>query len=61
MTEMTLKPQGDREIVVVRAFNAPRDLVFDAWTHPGHVVHWWGPNGFTNPGAYPARLQGGSR
>lgn len=32
MNDMTLKPQGDREIVVVRAFNAPRDMVFDAFS-----------------------------
>jgi uncharacterized protein YndB with AHSA1/START domain len=37
----------DREIVITRSFDAPRDLVFDVWTRPEHVVHWWGPNGFT--------------
>ena len=37
----------DREIVIERSFDAPRDLVFDVWTDPKHVVHWWGPNGFT--------------
>jgi uncharacterized protein YndB with AHSA1/START domain len=40
--------QGEREIVITRLFDAPRDLVFRVWTDPNHVVHWWGPNGFTN-------------
>jgi uncharacterized protein YndB with AHSA1/START domain len=37
---------SDREIVITREFTAPRDLVWEAMTHPGHVVHWWGPRGF---------------
>jgi uncharacterized protein YndB with AHSA1/START domain len=36
-----------REIVVSRVFNAPRELVWEAWTNPKHVVNWWGPRGFT--------------
>jgi uncharacterized protein YndB with AHSA1/START domain len=36
-----------REIATTRVFDAPRDLVFDAWTSPEHVGQWWGPNGFT--------------
>src|SRR4051812_13500037 len=38
---------ADREIATTRVFDAPRDLVFDAWTDPQHVAQWWGPNGFT--------------
>ena len=38
----------EREIVVRRRFNAPPSLVYEAWTNPKHVVHWWGPEGFTN-------------
>jgi uncharacterized protein YndB with AHSA1/START domain len=38
---------ADREITATRIFDAPRDLVFDAWTDPQQVVQWWGPNGFT--------------
>jgi uncharacterized protein YndB with AHSA1/START domain len=38
---------ADRELVFTRIFNAPRDLVFEAWTNPEHVAHWWGPQGFT--------------
>ncbi len=37
----------DREIVLTRTLNAPRELVFDAWTDPKHIAQWWGPNGFT--------------
>ncbi len=37
-----------RDIVIARTFDAPRELVFKVWTDPRHVVHWWGPNGFTN-------------
>ncbi|MEP7106198.1 MAG: SRPBCC family protein [Chloroflexota bacterium] len=32
----------DREIVMTRVFDAPRELVFKAWTEPEHVRHWWG-------------------
>lgn len=50
MTEMTLKPQGDREILVVRAFNAPRDLVFDAFSKPELVQRWMlGTDGWSMP------------
>ncbi len=38
----------DREIVTTRIFNAPRELVFKAWTDPDHLARWWGPKGFTN-------------
>ncbi len=39
---------ADREIRITRIFDAPRDLVFRMWTDPEHVIHWWGPKGFTN-------------
>jgi uncharacterized protein YndB with AHSA1/START domain len=35
---------SDREIVITRAFDAPRALVFDAWTRVEHVAQWWDPN-----------------
>jgi uncharacterized protein YndB with AHSA1/START domain len=38
----------NREIIITRLINAPRELVFEVWTNPDHVKHWWGPNGFTN-------------
>ena len=36
------------EIVSSRIFNAPRERVFEAFSDPDHLVHWWGPRGFTN-------------
>lgn len=39
---------GEREIVITRVIDAPRDLVFDAWTKEEHLSKWWGPQGFTN-------------
>ncbi len=39
---------ADREIVVSRLLEAPRELVYEVWTKPEHVAQWWGPNGFTN-------------
>lgn len=39
---------ADREISATRVFDAPRELVWRAWTDPKHVAQWWGPNGFRN-------------
>jgi len=36
-----------RSIVTMRVINAPRELVFDAFTNPDHLARWWGPNGFS--------------
>jgi uncharacterized protein YndB with AHSA1/START domain len=36
----------DREIVLSRVFDAPRDLVFRAWTDKEHFAKWFGPRGF---------------
>jgi len=38
-----------RVLVVERIFDAPRELVFEAWTRPEHVKNWWGPDGFSLP------------
>src|ERR687883_585527 len=38
---------ADREIVISRIINAPRELVFEAFTAVRHLSHWWGPEGFT--------------
>ena len=38
---------ADREIVIERTVNAPRDLVWQAWTEADQIEQWWGPNGFT--------------
>lgn len=39
---------SDREIVVARAIDAPREVVFEAFTTSEHLGRWWGPTGFTN-------------
>ncbi len=38
---------ADREIVITRVINAPRELVFEAFTEVRHLSQWWGPEGFT--------------
>jgi uncharacterized protein YndB with AHSA1/START domain len=38
---------ADREIIITRLINAPRELVFEAWTDSKHLDKWWGPNDFT--------------
>ena len=40
---------ADRDFVITRTFDAPRGRVFQAWTDPEHMKHWWGPRGFTSP------------
>jgi len=37
------------EIVITRVFNAPKELVFQAWTDREHLAQWWGPRGFNCP------------
>jgi uncharacterized protein YndB with AHSA1/START domain len=44
----TAEDTTDRELIVSRLLNAPRELVFKVWTSPKHVAKWWGPDGFTN-------------
>jgi uncharacterized protein YndB with AHSA1/START domain len=39
---------SDREIVISRVLDAPRTLVWEAWTDPQHVAKWWGPRGFSD-------------
>jgi uncharacterized protein YndB with AHSA1/START domain len=48
MTASAAVPASDREIVVTRVFDAPRRLVFRAWTEPDRAAHWWGPRGFAS-------------
>lgn len=44
----TAEDTSAREIAVSRLFAAPRELVYRMWTEPEHIVHWWGPEGFTD-------------
>jgi len=38
---------AQRELTVTRVFDAPRDIVFAAWTDAKQAAQWWGPQGFT--------------
>lgn len=42
-------PAIKNEIVITRIFDAPRELVWKAWTEPEHCKKWWGPHQFTSP------------
>ena len=44
---MTDLDTADREIRLSRTFQAPPELVWEAFTDPRHVVNWWGPKGFS--------------
>ena len=47
---MTKNTVNDVErMVVTRVFDAPRELIWKAWTDPKYVMQWWGPKGFTAP------------
>jgi uncharacterized protein YndB with AHSA1/START domain len=39
---------AQRELVISRILDAPRELVWEAWINPEHLKNWWGPTGFTN-------------
>ena len=39
----------NRTVVVSRVFDAPRTLVFKAFSTPEHLAQWWGPKGWTLP------------
>ena len=38
-----------RELFIERIFDAPRELLWKAWTDPQHIMRWWGPKDFTAP------------
>jgi len=46
---MAETPPLDREFTITRVFDAPRELVWRAWTDPEHVSRWFGPRGITTP------------
>lgn len=43
-----MNPENNTELLISRTFNAPRALVWQAWTDPKHIMQWWGPAGFNN-------------
>jgi uncharacterized protein YndB with AHSA1/START domain len=40
---------AENEFKITRIFNAPREMVFKAWTDPKYVMQWWGPAQFSSP------------
>jgi uncharacterized protein YndB with AHSA1/START domain len=46
---MTSPSPKELEITITRVFDAPRELVWKAWTDPQHLARWWGPKMFSNP------------
>lgn len=49
MATSTKMPQTGKELVLTRVFDAPRELVWQAWTDPKRMMQWWGPRYFTAP------------
>lgn len=45
----SINKQAERELVITRVFDAPRELVWKAWTDPDYFKRWWGPKNFTSP------------
>ena len=48
MSDQNAIHSSGHELVITHTFDAPRALVWQAWTDPTHVVNWWGPMGFAN-------------
>ena len=42
---VSITTPGDRQIVITRVVDAPRALVFEAWTKAEHIARWWDPSG----------------
>jgi uncharacterized protein YndB with AHSA1/START domain len=49
MSAAASKSFGERELTITRVFDAPRAVVFTAWTDATQLAQWWGPKGFTAP------------
>ncbi|MGA2160639.1 MAG: SRPBCC domain-containing protein [Methanoregula sp.] len=47
-------------LIITRLFDAPREIVWKAWTDPGAVMQWWGPKNFTSPSCRIDLRVGGS-
>jgi len=50
MTDTRPTPSATRELIITRVFDAPRSVVFKAWSDARHARNWWGPKD------YPATL-----
>jgi uncharacterized protein YndB with AHSA1/START domain len=51
---------ADRVLVITRIFDAPRELVFKAWTDADHLVRWMGPRGFKSTVIHSDARPGGA-
>ena len=49
MTEPATEAVARREITITRIYDAPRELVWKAWTEPERLARWWGKRGWTTP------------
>jgi uncharacterized protein YndB with AHSA1/START domain len=50
LSELLARIKADHPpLLLTRIFDAPRELLWQAWTDPEHVAQWWGPHGFTAP------------
>jgi uncharacterized protein YndB with AHSA1/START domain len=49
MSDSTPAAPADQEVLLTRIFEAPRELVFKAWTDPDEVAAWYGPEHFDTP------------
>src|SRR5437773_7933520 len=48
-SKMESQTRNEKELRIVRVFDAPRERVWKAWTDPDRVKSWWGPRSFTAP------------
>ncbi|HUR98448.1 MAG TPA: SRPBCC domain-containing protein [Pyrinomonadaceae bacterium] len=48
-TNTSTAAASDRELVITRVFDAPREMVFQAWSKAENLVRWFGPSEFTLP------------
>ena len=46
---ITNKDPKNQDLFIIRIFEAPRERMWKAWTHPDLMKRWWGPKGFTSP------------
>ena len=49
MSDSTPTAAADQQVLITRIFDAPRERVFRAWTHPGEVAAWYGPDHMDTP------------
>jgi len=47
VSKSTVQLEGETKLIVERTFNAPRELLFRAYSHAEHLSKWWAPEGFT--------------